>query len=417
MNKVVSRSLTLVASLAFLNGCGALFSEEAGEDEIFDFPIDGLTDAQLTTFLAGDEAFGTFYTAEMGLGPVFNAPACKACHPGEGRGHPSFNFTRFGRGDGPDADSFDYLEELGGPQLQTHAIAGYPAETLPPDVESSVRTGPVVVGLGLLEAVPAETILALADPDDEDGDGISGRANYVVPPDFIEIDPTCSCIECKQTESGCKLMGRFGRKARSINLLHQAARALHDDIGITSDFFSEDVFNPLVGGPSGDAVPDPEVAADTLNSLTFYLRTLRPPMRRDAADAQVLKGEALFDDIGCTACHVAQLTTGPSSIEALANQPVAAYTDMLVHDMGSNLADGVPDEEASGSEWRTTPLWGIGIIDGQLGGDQFYMHDGRARTLDEAIILHGGEAAQSSAAFALLSASDREAVFAFLRSL
>jgi CxxC motif-containing protein (DUF1111 family) len=232
-----------------LCGCGPLFSELPPDDEVFDAPIDGLTREQLKVFLAGDEIFGTFYDPAMGLGPIYNAPSCGSCHPGEGRGHPAFHFTRFGRGDASSAATFDYLTESGGPQLQDHAIPGYPAEVLPPGVAISVRTGPVIVGLGLLEAVPNSSILALADADDRDGDGISGRANFVLPPDFLAAEKYCLCEGCKLSPEGCKTMGRFGRKARSINLLHQAARALHDDIGITSDFFVDDVFNPAVGGP------------------------------------------------------------------------------------------------------------------------------------------------------------------------
>lgn len=405
----------LLALLAL--GCSQLFSGLPEDDRIFDAPIDGLTEVQMAAFLAGDEVFGTIYGVDDGLGPIYNAASCDNCHPGEGRGHPSFHLIRFGIGNASSSDDFNYLEALGGPQLQNRAIPGYPAETLPPDVKVSFRTGPIVVGLGLLEAVPAADILARVDPDDANGDGISGRANYVTPPDFVDVPPDCACVECLLTEDACKLMGRFGRKARSITLLHQAARALHDDIGITSDFFTEDLFNPLVGGPSGDNVDDPEVPGRSVLDLAFYLRTLRAPLRRNAGDPTVMHGEQLFGNLGCDGCHVPQFTTGPSSIDALSGITFHPYTDLLLHDMGPGLADGVPDDGATGSEWRTTPLWGIGIISEQLGGQEFYLHDGRARSIEEAIGLHGGEAGEIAAAFQVLPESDREALLAFLKSL
>lgn len=398
-------------------GCGVLFSEVPPEDEVFEGPIEGLETAQLRSFLDGDEAFGEAFDASMGLGPVFNAQACITCHPGDGRGHPSTNLIRFGRGDSRDEAAFDYLPGLGGPQLQDRAIAGYVAETLPPAVAVSERSGPLAVGLGLLEAVPIETLLALADPDDADGDGIRGRLNHVLPPDFVDVPPACDCAGCKPTEAGCKVAGRFGRKATAVDLLHQTAGAYHADMGVTSDFFVDDVYNPLVGGPSGDNVADPEVSRDVVHNVAFYLRTLRPPVRRGAGDPQVLAGEALFGQHGCAACHVPTLQTGDHPIAALAHQTIAPYTDMLLHDLGPRLADGYPEGEATGSDWRTTPLWGLGIIEGQLGGQTFYLHDGRAQTLTEAILLHGGEAQSSTDAFAASSAADQEALLAFLRSL
>jgi CxxC motif-containing protein (DUF1111 family) len=213
------------------------------------------------------------------------------------------------------------------------------------------------------------------------------------------------------------MLGRFGRKATTIDLLHQTVNAYHDEIGITSDERPDDVFNPLVGGPSGDTVADPEVGSADVRNVVFYLQTLRAPLRRTVADAEVRTGEDLFAQIGCTACHKPELSTGDSPIEALRSTTVAAYSDMLLHDMGPALADGFPEGDASGREWRTTPLWGLGIIDGQLGGAAFYMHDGRARTLSDAIELHGGEALASARKFSALEDVDRRRVLVFLRSL
>ena len=410
------RTITALLLAGSIAGCGALLSETPEDEEVFDAPIDGLTPTQMSTFLAGDEAFGEHLTAATGLGPVFNQPACITCHPNEGRGHPSTNLVRFGRGDSSDASTFDYLTKLGGPQLQDHAIPGYQPEQLPSGVAQSRRGGPIAVGLGLLEAVPAKVILELADPGDKDGDGIRGVPNYVPAPSYVSTDG-CSCDGCIKGASGCAMLGRFGRKATAVNLLQQTAAAYLNDMGITSDFETAEVFNPLVGGPSGDSVPDPEVSSDTVRNVVFYLQTLRQPLRRNADDPEVSRGEKLFSTIGCASCHRPSMTTGPSPIEALANKRIHPYSDLLLHDLGSALADGYPEGRANGRQWRTTPLWGLGIIAGQLGGQTFYLHDGRARTLSAAIELHGGEAKRSSEGFAKLSSADREALLAFLRSL
>lgn len=397
--------------------CGELLSDKPADELSFDAPIDGLTPEQLATFVAGDEAFNDSFGPNEGLGPVFNAQACSSCHPGDGKSHPALNLVRFGRGDPGDAARFDYLVELGGPQLQDRAVPGSQPEILPPRVAVSERSGPIVAGLGLLEAVPAEVIIALADPDDGDGDGISGRANFVMPPPFVEVAADCFCVGCKPTGEGCKLLGRFGRKATTVSLLHQTAAAYHDDMGITSDLFTQDVFNPVLGGPTGDTVPDPEVAAPTVAAVVFYLQTLRPPLRRDLGDARLATGEALFRNIGCAECHVPALGAGHSAIEAISQRTAFAYTDLLLHDMGDALADGFPEGEATGSEWRTTPLWGLGIIGRPLGGSEYYLHDGRATSIARAIELHGGEAQLSADRFAGLSESERDALLVFLRSL
>ena len=408
--------LTVVASLA-ASGCDALFSGLPDDAEVFDAPIEGLTGEQLAVFLAGDEAFARRFTPEEGLGPVFNARSCDDCHPAEGRGDPSFNLMRFGRGDPSSSDDFDYLEELGGPQLQDRAIPGYPAEVLPPNVAVSERGGPVTVGLGLLEAIPAATVLALADPDDVDGDGVSGRPNLVSPPSFADVPADCSCPACVAVEGDCLLLGRFGRKATAADLLQQTVEAYRNDMGVTSDQITEDIFNPLAGGPGGDHAPDPEVGSAEVANLVFYLRALRPPQRRNGDAAEVKRGAQRFDEIGCAACHITRLTTGPSPLGPLSHVEVAAYTDLLLHDMGPGLADDYPEGAASGREWRTTPLWGVGIVANVLGGHAYYLHDGRARTLREAVGWHGGEAEASRQAFESLDAGAQGDLLAFLRSL
>lgn len=410
--------LSVLCALLLLPSCGELLGPAPAEDQILDGPIEGLSGAQLRTFLQGDEAFRMQFTAAQGLGPVFNATSCDGCHSGDGKGHPGANLTRFGRGDGGDAALFDYLAELGGAQLQDHAIPGYTPEVLPTGIAgmaTSVRSGPAVAGLGLIEAIPDEAILALADPDDKDGDGVSGRGNFVLPPPFL-AESSCTCAGCKVTAAGCKRLGRFGRKATAVNLLQQVTGAYHDDMGLTSEQFVKDVYNPLLG-PSGDAVPDPEVPSSTVQATVFYMRTVRPPSRRDAEDPAVLRGEQAFGRVGCAACHVPSLESGPSPIEPLSRRAVPLYSDLLLHDLGPALADGYPEGEATGREWRTTPLWGLGLIPNLLGGQEYYLHDGRARTLEEAIRLHGGEGEASAARFAALPEAERADLLRFLRSL
>ncbi|HIC73912.1 MAG TPA: thiol oxidoreductase [Candidatus Marinimicrobia bacterium] len=399
----------LIFLVLFFSGCGRFFPEETEADLILDGPIVGLTLAQKATFAAGDEAFGDIFSPKMGLGPVFNMPSCASCHVGDGKGHPATNLTRFGRrlGDG----SFDYMEDYGGPQLQDRSIPGYPAEVLPSAATGvSVRSAPIVAGIGFLEAVPDSTLLSLADPDDSDGDGISGRVNYVTPPEFFSPKP-------HHLPNGMKFLGRFGRKATTIDLLHQTAGAYIDDMGITSDFFTTDLHNPAAGQFSGDGVADPEVGSATVSNVVFYLRTLKPPAPRHEDDSDVLAGKALFSEIGCVDCHIVELRTGDSDIEVLSNKKFYPYTDMLLHDMGDELADNYPEGSATGSEWRTTPLWGLGLIKETLGGVPYYLHDGRNSDLREVIRLHGGEGAHSRANFQELDEEAQVQIIRFLESL
>jgi CxxC motif-containing protein (DUF1111 family) len=188
-------------------------------------------------------------------------------------------------------------------------------------------------------------------------------------------------------------------------------------MGISTDFHPEDVFNPRIGSRVGDNAPDPELSSEVVNNVVIYLQTLRPPLRRNADDPAVLRGEALFAQIDCAKCHIPQMQTGAHAIEALAYKEVNLYSDMLLHDMGSELADNYPEGDATGSEWRTTPLWGLGIVENLLGGTPFYLHDGRTSDLREAIVSHGGEAATSRNKFEALSESEKRDLIAFLKSL
>lgn len=407
------RRLGALLMLCFLLvGCDVIWSGLPADNSVLDGPIQGLTQAQLRAFLAGDEEFSQRFVPATGLGPVFVHNSCEGCHTADGKGHPSTNLIRFGVGDPKDAARFDYLLGQGGPQLQQRAIPGYQGETLPEvkGLATSVRSAPIVSGLGLIEFIPEATILAHADPDDKDKDGISGRPNYVKPPSYHE--PVI-----QNTPVDGLLLGRFGRKATAINLLHQTVSAYLNDMGITSDFSPVDLYNPRVGGPSGDGVADPEVSSATVRNVVFYLQTLKAPIRRNPTSPEVQQGEALFAKIGCAKCHVPQMKTGPSPIEALANKEVHLYSDLLLHDMGETLADGFPEGQATGREWRTTPLWGVGIVGDLLGGQGFYLHDGRAKTLDEAIRLHGGEAQTITDAYIALNEADKARLIAFLRSL
>ncbi len=406
--KVVKIFFFLIAIGVFaLQGCDHLLTKEPEPDQSFEGPIEGLTNAQRAIFIRGDAAFGEVFTFQTGLGPLFNQASCERCHVGDGRGHPSVNLKRFGRNLGNGL--FDVLSEYGGPQLQERSMPGYLAETIPAHADAvSERAGPLAVGLGLMEAIPDQTILSYADPNDANGDGISGRPNLVISPEYIG------------TGGGPyngKYLGRFGRKAGAMNLLQQTATAYHQDMGITSDYLSEENYNPVIGGTGGDPVPDPEIPASRVNDVVFYLQTLRPPVRREENDPRVQRGEQVFNSIKCSSCHVPGMMTGPHAIEPLSNRRVQLYSDLLLHDMGPDLADNFIEGEASGTEWRTTPLWGLGIIEKVLGGTPFFLHDGRTSDLRVVIDLHKGEADASRIAFRQLPSQDQEALIKFLKSL
>jgi CxxC motif-containing protein (DUF1111 family) len=397
-----SRPLALLFVALWGGACAELFTElpEVGGD--LESPLGGLTREQLALFVQGDAAFERAFTVAEGLGPIFNERSCAACHPGDGRGTPREALIRFSRGADP------VLAE-GGPQLQTRAIPGVLPEVLPDGVDVSVRLPPPVFGMGLIESIPVEAILALADPDDADGDGISGRPNWV------EAAPYASDAY-PGGGSGLQL-GRYGRKASVSTLLEQVATAYHQDMGLTSDFLPEEIGHPQSGFPTlGDTVPDPEVSAAEVHLAVAYVRLLAPPARGPLT-APVLRGEVVFESLGCAACHVPSLTTGPSPIAPLDRVAVPLYSDLLLHDLGPGLADGRPDGDANGSEWRTAPLWGLRLVPEFLGGREFYLHDGRALTLDEAILWHGGEAQAARDRYEALSVGDRADLLAFLRSL
>jgi len=395
-------ALVLVSLVLGGVACSDLATEAAPSSDVFDAALPGLTAAEIAAFVRGDGEFERRFAPSTGLGPIFNNVSCASCHSGDGRGRLSNALQRIGSADN------DMLRLVGGPQIQDKAIPGAEAERLPPGTAVSVRLPPPVFGVGLIDAIPDPTILALADPDDRDGDGISGRPNWVTPLDYAPNVPT---------NAAGQRIGRFGRKAQTASLLEQTVEAYHQDMGITSDFRPRENHNPLSSVPvdAADRVVDPEVPPATVLALVHYLRTLAPP--RPGADTDERReGRALFASSGCASCHVQTLRTGASEVAALANQPVELYSDLLLHDMGDALADNRPDGSASGREWRTTPLWGLRLMRQFLDGQALLLHDGRARTVEEAILLHGGESARARNAFAALSPAQRRALIDFVES-
>lgn len=391
----------------------------------------------------GDMAFEqTVVTAPApmhgGLGPVFNNVSCVSCHVGDGRGKVP--------GSGESAASILFrISQPGsnahngplgiagyGDQIQNRSTANavkeadvsisYSEQTfkyedgtsynlrvptyiikdaympMPGNVMISARVAAPVYGLGLLEAVSDNDLLSHADEFDTDQDGISGKANYV-----------WNVVENRST------LGRFGWKANQPSLLQQVAGAYNGDMGITTFVFPEE---SCFGQSQYDHLNDDvEVSDSILQAVTFYIKTLSVPARRNVTDATVLRGKELFAETGCVSCHVPTLQTAVNvAFAAISNQTIHPYTDLLLHDMGDELSDKRPDYLASGNEWRTPPLWGIGLTQ-KVNGHTNFLHDGRARNLMEAILWHGGEGAKSRNRVRALRKSDRDALIRFLESL
>jgi CxxC motif-containing protein (DUF1111 family) len=400
--RLITRAL-LAATLGFAGAlaCGSLFTEAPDDGDLFDVPLAGLSPGEVTAFLRGDEEFGRAFTPRDGLGPMFNDVSCANCHSGDGRGDPRNMLARIGE----PADGF--LAELGGPQIQTRALPGVSPEVIPGGHPVSHRLPPPVFGMGLIEAIPDATILALSDSLDVNGDGVSGRPNWVTPPGYVTSN----------TAVLPRAIGRFGRKAQVASLLQQVVEAYHQDMGITSEFRPHENVPVNARGQAiaADGAADPEVSVATVESVVHYVRTLAPPAV-GAASGNRSDGQALFASVGCANCHTPLLRTGAHPIAALSGRDIALYSDLLLHDMGDGLADLRADGDASGREWRTAPLWGLRLMAQFLNGQSFLLHDGRARTLDEAIRLHGGEAERARNAFVGLSAPQRNALLDFVGS-
>ncbi|WP_290894270.1 di-heme oxidoredictase family protein [Hoeflea sp.] len=424
-----------------------------------------LTFEEEETFKLGNALFRKLWVsspsstlASDGLGPLFNARACQSCHIKDGRGHPpegaadaTSMFLRLARPARTDEERQaleDHLvaslpDPVYGGQFQDLAVPGLKSEgkmvidyreqpvelgdgmrvslrqpsysvsdlgfgPLDPETTLSPRMTPPMTGMGLIEVIHPADILAHADPDDQDGDGVSGRV-------ALARDPATGRI----------VIGRFGWKAQNATVRQQASGAFAGDIGIST---------PDVPTSHGDCTPgqtacmdlptgvqaglgDTEAPDPVMDLVTFYSQNLAAPARRDVDDKTVLAGKELFYNLGCTACHTPKyVTSREAQNPAHRFQLIWPYSDFLLHDMGEGLADGQQVGVANGREWRTPPLWGVGLTE-VVNGHTFFLHDGRARNLTEAILWHGGEAQAVRDGFAALDKTDRDKLLTFLESL
>ncbi len=429
---------------------GGATSRAATGEDAFALPAANLPKTRQDRFFAGQRLFNlTWVKAPSaigqldGRGPTFNRPRCSGCHFKDGRGRPPAT---------PDGAMNSMLVRLsitgagvhGGPrahpayglQLQQRSIPGVPPEgralltwrpvsgrygdgtpytlrrpvlrfaklafgPLGAQLRTSLRVAPQLVGMGLIDAIPAAAIRHRADPDDRNRDGISGRINLVW-----------------DRSAKRHRLGRYGWKAGHPSLVQQIADAYRQDMGLTNRLFPRENCPPVqtacAGAPHGGR---PEVSDRILADVTFYVSTLAVPRRRNTNNPAVIEGGKLFSRLGCAACHAPTMETGKHpAISALSNQVIHPFSDFLLHDMGPGLADGRPAFRASSREWRTPPLWGIGLVPA-VNRHRLYLHDGRARGLVEAILWHSGEAEGAKQRFRQLPKGARDALIAFLRSL
>ena len=430
------------------------------DQNAFSLPSANLPPSRRVDFSVGNSFFRSPWviapsttTARDGLGPLFNTNACQNCHIKDGRGHPPTPdapnaVSMLVRLSIPDAPAYaKVIEQLGvvpepvyGGQLQDMAVPGVAPEgkvrvdytsvpvrfkdgtevqlrkpslnisrlgygPMHPDTRFSARVAPPMIGLGLLEAIPDEAILANAEAQAKDKNGIAGRPNRV--------------WDDAQQKT---VLGRFGWKAGQPNLNQQNVHAFSGDMGLTTSLRPIDDCTdaqtackqaPNGNGPEGE----PEVSDNILRLVLFYSRNLAVPARRDVNASEVLAGKNLFFQAGCQSCHTPKYTTAANAAEPeLANQVIRPYSDLLLHDMGDGLADNRSEFQASGRDWRTPPLWGIGLTQAVSGHTQF-LHDGRARNLLEAVLWHGGEAQAAQQQVLSFNAEQRAALLAFLNSL
>ena len=444
---------------------GAATSFKKINRNAFSNPSQNLAFSQLQQFLLGNALFRKMWVsspssthASDGLGPLFNARSCQSCHLKDGRGHPpegaseaTSMLIRLARPAANDNEQqalndlkvMSWPDPVYGGQLQDGAVAELQPEgkiaisyteqsielnggevvklrmpeysigalgygPMHDGVTLSPRIAPPMIGLGLVEAIHPSDILNQADEGDQDGDGISGKASLVLDPD-----------------SGEKLLGRFGWKASKPSLKAQSAGAFSGDIGISTSLHPSAYGDCTTAQKTCREMPngvqkrlgDEEAPDQVLDLVVFYSSNLAVPARRDVDDKTVLAGKELFYNIGCASCHTPKyVTRRDADIKELAFQLIWPYSDFLLHDMGEGLADNQPVGLASGSEWRTPPLWGIGLTE-TVNGHTFFLHDGRARNLTEAIMWHGGEAENAKQAFRQLEQQDRRALITFLESL
>jgi CxxC motif-containing protein (DUF1111 family) len=445
---------------------GAATSLQQINRNAFSHPLPNLSQKQERDFKVGNGLFRKIWVpapastkASDGLGPLFNARSCQRCHLKDGRGHPPEGredgavsmFLRLSIPPQSDADrkaladktSLRIAEPTYGGQLQDLSVPGLPAEgkmrieysairvelaggevatllkptysivnpgygPLHPDTQISPRVSPQMIGLGLLEQIHPDDLRANVDASDLNGDGVTGHLSLVSP-----------------GPAGESLIGRFGWKASTPTIAAQSAGAFAGDIGISSPqapdpwgdctVFQETCRNRPHG--IGPGKHDTEAPGPVLPLVTFYSRNLAVPARRDVANTDVLRGKKMFYQSGCKACHRPKyVTRRDAPIKAHRFQLIWPYTDLLLHDMGEGLSDNRPVGDAAGQDWRTAPLWGIGLTK-QVNGHTRFLHDGRARNLLEAILWHGGEAAQAQQSVVEMLPADRAALLRFLNSL
>lgn len=411
---------------------------------------DNITRDNSRLFATGNGFFNQAWTtapssneSRDGLGPLFNARACASCHFKDGRGRPPLEEGEDFVGillrlsvPGAGAQGEPTADPNYGGQLQPFGVSGVPGEGRPrivyrsiagryadgeayelleptyvieelahgplsDDIQISPRVAPAMIGLGLLEAIDEASLLARADPEDADGDGVSGRVNQVW-----------------DVEAQTLAIGRFGWKAEQPSVRQQSAGAFLGDIGVTSSLFPNrdctssqtECLNAASGG-------EPELTDRLLDRVERYSQLLAVPGRQDYTEPAVLRGKARFGELGCDSCHVpSHRTRTDSELEEVRDQLIWPYTDLLLHDMGDGLSDHRPSFAAEGNEWRTPPLWGIGRYPTVNNHDRL-LHDGRARGVAEAILWHGGEASGAKAGFEELSAADRRDLITFVESL
>ena len=433
------------------------------DSKLFSKSSPGLTSEQKLNFQVGRGLFKRLWVTAPastqtsdGLGPLYNARSCMGCHPNNGRSQPGNDAQQIViRIDVPPQNDIQHEELTNhkisnipeptyGLQLQNLAIAGHNSEyqeltiiyeetpitlsdntqvmlrkpnyqvaglaygAMHPETRMSPRVAPQIIGLGLLEAINEKDILSQADPEDHDGDGISGRPNWVWSHALTKVS-----------------LGRFGLKSEKPTLDDQVQSAFSIDIGLSV---------PLHTNAAGDCTAKQstcltavngntprydnlEVHQEMIDLVNLYVNHIDVPPQRNATEATVLAGKKLFNEIGCASCHTPRYVTGNQSpAKANHNKEIFPYTDLLLHDMGEGLADHRPEGVANGREWRTAPLWGIGLTQ-RVSGHNYYLHDGRARSLLEAILWHGGEAQLQRNAVIALDKESREQLLAFIKSL
>ena len=454
---LLALSAVSVAAWSYPADSGGSTSVRKQDVNAFSLPSNNMSFERKVDFSVGNSFFRNPWvmapsstTARDGLGPLFNTNGCQNCHIKDGRGHlPTEHdqnavsvLVRISIAPESAADwervyrNGVIPEPVYGTQIQDFAVPGVepeahielhyeyqtvelgdgtavelrkPVLTLAqpgygafhPRMQTSLRLAPPMIGLGLLEAIPESVLLTFEDEADTDKNGISGRLNRVW-----------------SDEKSQSVIGRFGWKAEQPSLKQQNAAAFAGDIGITSSLFPQTdctaAQTACLTAPDGG---QPEVSDKILDLVTFYSRNLAVPLRRNTQDPQVRQGEKLFAAAGCEQCHRTHIQTAviPDQPEQ-SNQLIHPYSDLLLHDMGEGLSDGRPVFRASASEWRTAPLWCIGLTE-IVSGSEHYLHDGRARTLLEAILWHGGEAQTSRDYVRKMNSEQRNALLAFLRSL